>query len=139
MIKEYTDNISKFVIGHGDLRVQNLSSKISIEVLLEMHQTMDGRKAVGVDGETKEEYSKHLLKNVEDLVSRLKRDSYNPKPSKRVRIPKPGKQGKTRPLGISMRINLSNRLWQVSCRQFMNLNFWSFPMDLGQKEAVTTQ
>jgi retron-type reverse transcriptase len=38
---------------------------------------------------------------VESLVNRLKRDSYNPKPSRRVRIPKPGKQGKTRPLGIS--------------------------------------
>jgi len=101
MIDEYTDNISRFVIEHSDLRVQNLSSKINVEVLLEMHQAIDGRKAVGVDGETKEEYAKNLLGNVEDLVSRLKSDSYNPKPSRRVRIPKPGKQGKTRPLGIS--------------------------------------
>jgi group II intron reverse transcriptase/maturase len=101
MIKEYTDNISKFVIEHGDLRIQNLSSKINAACLLEMHQTIDGRKAAGVDGETKEKYAKNLLENVEDLVSRLKRDSYNPKPSRKVRIPKPGQHGKTRPLGIS--------------------------------------
>jgi group II intron reverse transcriptase/maturase len=101
MIKEYTDNISKFVIEHRDLRIQNLSSKINVEVLLEMHHTIDGRKAVGIDGKTKEEYAKNLAGNVEDLVARLKRDSYNPKPSRRVRIPKPGKPGKTRPLGIS--------------------------------------
>ncbi|GHT96276.1 hypothetical protein FACS1894122_14500 [Alphaproteobacteria bacterium] len=101
MIDEYTDNIGKFVREHGDLRIQNLSSKINAEVLLEMHQTIDGRKAVGVDGVGKDEYDKNLIGNVEDLVSRLKRDSYNPQPSRRVRIPKPGKSGKTRPLGIS--------------------------------------
>jgi group II intron reverse transcriptase/maturase len=101
MIDEYTDNISKFVREHRDLRIQNLSSKINVEAILEMHQTMDGKKAVGVDGETKEEYARNLLGNVEDLVGRLQRDSYNPKPSRRVRIPKPGKRGKTRPLGIS--------------------------------------
>jgi group II intron reverse transcriptase/maturase len=62
---------------------------------------MDGRKAVGIDGTTKEEYAKDLLGNVEKLVSKLKRDSYNPNPSRRVRIPKPGRKGETRPLGIS--------------------------------------
>ena len=101
MIKEYIDNISKFVTEHSELRIQNLSSKINVETLLYSHHTIDGRKAVGVDGETKEEYAKKLVENVEGLVSRLKRDSYNPKPSRRVRIPKPGKKGKTRPLGIS--------------------------------------
>ena len=49
---------------------------------------MDGDKAVGIDGITKEEYGKNLDANLEDLVSRLKRHSYKPKPARRVEIPK---------------------------------------------------
>jgi group II intron reverse transcriptase/maturase len=101
MIGNITDNMSKFVCDHKGLRIQNLSSKINKEVLLEMHQTIDGRKAVGVDGVQKEEYGKKLVENIDCLVKKLKQDSYQPKPSRRVRIPKPGSKGKTRPLGIS--------------------------------------
>lgn len=101
MVDNYTDNISKFVREHGDLRIQNLSSKINMEALLKAHREMDGRKAVGIDGETKDEYAEDLSRNLEVLVDKLKRDAYNPKPSRRVQIPKPGNKGKTRPLGIS--------------------------------------
>jgi len=101
MIGNITDNISKFVCDHKGLRIQNLSSKINKEVLLRMHRTIDGRKAVGVDGVQKEEYGKKLDENIDCLVKKLKQDSYQPKPSRRVRIPKPGSKGKTRPLGIS--------------------------------------
>jgi group II intron reverse transcriptase/maturase len=62
---------------------------------------MDGRKAAGIDGVVKDGYAKDLRENVEGLVSKLKRDSYNPKPSRKVRIPKLGNKGKTKPLGIS--------------------------------------
>jgi group II intron reverse transcriptase/maturase len=62
---------------------------------------MDRRKAVGVDRVHKDEYARDLMVNIEGLVGRLKQDSYNPQPSRRVRIPKPGSKGKTRPLGIS--------------------------------------
>jgi len=101
MIGNITDNISKFVRDHKNLRIQNLSSKINKEVLLRMHRTIDGRKAIGVDGVQKEEYDKKLEENTDCLVKKLKQDSYQPKPSRRVRIPKPGSKGKTRPLGIS--------------------------------------
>jgi retron-type reverse transcriptase len=101
MIDNITNDISKFVCDHRDLRIQNLSSKIDKEALLEMHQTIDGRKAIGVDGVQKEEYGKKLGENIDCLVKKLKQDSYQPKPSRRVRIPKPGSKGKTRPLGIS--------------------------------------
>jgi retron-type reverse transcriptase len=46
----------------------------------------------------KEEYEKNLDANLEDLVSRLKRHSYKPKPARKVEIPKD--DGKTRPLSI---------------------------------------
>jgi retron-type reverse transcriptase len=101
MVDDIVNNISKFVCEHMDLRIQNLSSKINEDVLLEIHQKMDGRKAVGIDRVHKDEYAKDLMVNTEGLVKRLKQDSYNPQPSRRVRIPKPGNTGKTRPLGIS--------------------------------------
>ena len=71
---------------------------INKELLTDCHRKMDGDKAVGIDGVTKEEYEKNLDANLEDLVSRLKRHSYKPKPARRVEIPKDN--GKTRPLSI---------------------------------------
>ena len=59
---------------------------------------MDGDKAVGIDGVTKEEYGKRLEENLVDLVDRMKKKSYKPKPARRVEIPKDN--GKTRPLSI---------------------------------------
>ena len=71
---------------------------INAELLKECHEEMDGKKAVGIDGITKDEYGKELNKNLGDLVERLKRKAYIPKPAKRVEIPKDN--GKTRPLNI---------------------------------------
>ena len=59
---------------------------------------MDGDKAVGIDGVTKEEYGKNLEENLVDLVARMKKRAYKPKPARRVEIPKDN--GKTRPLSI---------------------------------------
>ena len=71
---------------------------INVEMLKECHGKMDGTKAVGIDGITKDEYTKHLDENLENLVERLKRKSYKPKPARRVEIPKDN--GKTRTLSI---------------------------------------
>ena len=59
---------------------------------------MDGSKAVGIDGITKEEYGANLEENLNDLVRRLKQKAYKPKPARRVEIPKGN--GKSRPLSI---------------------------------------
>ena len=71
---------------------------INIEMLKECHKEMDGTKAVGIDGVTKEDYGKELENNLADLVDRMKRKAYHPKPARRVEIPKDN--GKTRPLNI---------------------------------------
>ena len=81
-------------------RVQNLASAINTQTLTAVHKRMSGRKAVGVDGVNKETYGRQLEKNVEELVGRMKREAYRPKPSRRVYIDKPGSK-KKRPLGIS--------------------------------------
>jgi len=69
------------------------------ELLLECHKELEGKKAVGIDEVTKEEYSQNLRENIRDLVERLKNKAYKPKPTLRVYIPKAN--GKRRPLGIA--------------------------------------
>lgn len=64
------------------------------------YDTLDGRKATGVDGVTKKEYGENLEENLRDLSERLKRMGYRPQPKRRSYIPKPGSE-KGRPLGIS--------------------------------------
>ena len=57
--------------------------------------------AVGVDGQTAEDYRRDLLANLESLLDRAKSGSYRAPPVRRVRIPK-GTGNETRPLGIPM-------------------------------------
>jgi len=64
------------------------------------YETLDGDKAVGVDGVTKEQYGDNLEGRLQDLSERLKRMGYRPQPRRRSYIPKPG-SAKGRPLGIS--------------------------------------
>jgi len=81
-------------------RAQNLASGITAEMLYGIHEDMDGKKAVGVDGVSKAEYSENLEENLENLVSRMRREAYKPNASRRTYVDKPG-SSKKRPLGIS--------------------------------------
>jgi RNA-directed DNA polymerase len=56
--------------------------------------------AAGVDGETWEHYGKSLEANLQDLSHRLQRGAYRARPVRRVYIPKVGKPGELRPLGV---------------------------------------
>lgn len=91
-------NIAK--ADRTDRKVQNLTSYINVDVLRAIHQQMDKHKAYGMDQVTKEEYGQNLEENLENLVERMKKGSYKPKPIRRVYIPKDG-SSKMRPLGIS--------------------------------------
>lgn len=92
------ERISQLSKENSDMVFTSVWHMINIELLKECHREMDGKKAVGIDGVTKEEYEKNLEENLTNLVERLKNRSYKPKPARRVEIPK-GK-GKTRPLSI---------------------------------------
>ena len=84
--------------NNPEFRFISLAHLINKQMLLECHASMDGDKAVGIDGVTKEDYGKNLEENLEDLLGRMKRNAYKPKPARRVEIPKDN--GKTRPLSI---------------------------------------
>ena len=79
------------------------------EELLQCFYELDGKKAVGVDGMTKSQYVEQLDSNIEDLIVRMKRMGYRPGPVRQVLIPKEGKPGATRPLGIS---NFEDKIFQ---------------------------
>jgi RNA-directed DNA polymerase len=71
-----------------------------VDNLRACYDSLDGNKAVGTDGVSKEEYGKDLEANLKDLSDRLGRMGYRPQPKRRTYIPKPGSE-KGRPLGIS--------------------------------------
>jgi group II intron reverse transcriptase/maturase len=91
-------NIAK--ADRTDHKVQNLASYINKDTLLAIHKQMDGKKAKGIDGTSKEEYEVNLEANIENLVKKMRNGSYKPNPIRRVYIPKDG-SNKMRPLGIS--------------------------------------
>ena len=79
----------------------SLIHHFNVESLHSCFDRLDGKKAIGVDRVSKDEYGKNLRMNLEDLVARMKRMAYRPQAVREVLIPKDGKAGATRPLGIS--------------------------------------
>ena len=71
-----------------------------VDNLRACYDSLNGTKAIGIDGVTKEEYGKNLEQNLQSLSGQLKDRGYQPKPKKRSYIPKEGSP-KGRPLGIS--------------------------------------
>ena len=90
--------ISQLSSENPDMVFTSIGHLIGKEMLKNCHRKMDGDKAVGIDGVTKEEYGRKLEENLEKLVEKLKKKSYKPRPARRVEIPK--ENGKTRPLSI---------------------------------------
>lgn len=79
------------------------------ESLLNCFHELDKDKAVGIDGINKESYAENLEGNIQELIAKMKRMAYRPGPVREVLIPKEGKPGATRPLGIS---NLEDKIVQ---------------------------
>jgi RNA-directed DNA polymerase len=84
-----------------------------VDNLRACYDALDGRKATGVDGVTKEEYGRDLEEKLRELSERLKRMGYRPGPKRRSYIPKPGSE-KGRPLGIS---NLEDKIVEEAAKR----------------------
>ena len=79
-------------------RVENLMHNVNEETLMSEHRKQNRKKAVGVDGVSKDQYDENAKENIRELVERMKKFQYKPLPVKRVYIPKAN--GKKRPLGL---------------------------------------
>lgn len=110
--------ISQLSSENPNMVFTSIGHLINEKMLKECHEKMDGNKAAGIDGVTKEEYGRNLEENLKKLVERLKRKSYKPKPARRVEIPKDS--GKTRPLSIYC---YEDKLVQEALRQILEAVF----------------
>lgn len=63
-------------------RVQNLMHIINEETLMTEHRKQNRRKATGVDGVSKDQYDENAKANIGELVRRMRKFQYNPKPVK---------------------------------------------------------
>src|SRR5271168_2203111 len=83
-----------------DMSFTNLAHHIDIIWLHKAYALTRKDGAVGVDGQTAEDYEKNLWDNLQDLLNRAKSGTYVAPPVRRVHIPKAGSLTETRPLGI---------------------------------------
>lgn len=88
---------------------------VNVESLRECYELLNGKKAVGIDRVTKEQYGETLTESLEALITKMKKMGYRPAPVKEVLIPKTGQPGKYRHLGIS---NFEDKLIQ---KQFQRI------------------
>jgi group II intron reverse transcriptase/maturase len=86
-----------------------------VDNLRACYDTLEARKATGVDGVTKAEYGENLEENLRELSARLRRMGYRPGPKRRSYIPKPG-TAKGRPLGIS---NLEDKIVEAATKRVL--------------------
>lgn len=98
MVETKLARISQLSKQNPNMVFTSVGHLINEEMLILCHRDMDGDRAAGIDGVTKEIYGRNLQENVRALVERLKRKSYRPQPARRVEIPKDN--GKTRPLNL---------------------------------------
>jgi len=97
-------------------RFTSLTHLINKEMLIYCHRKMQKKKAPGVDEITKLDYERNLNTNIDDLISRMKRQAYKPQTVKRIYIPKPGTD-KKRPIGIPA---YEDKLVQSAIAQILN-------------------
>jgi len=88
----------------------------NVESLTDCFHCIDKDKAVGIDGIDKASYALNLEKNIKELVNKMKDMAYRPGPVREHLIPKEGKPGATRPLGIS---NFEDKIVQKMMQQVL--------------------
>lgn len=101
--------IAALSAANPDMVFTHVIHHINEESLRACFYELDGKKAIGIDGIDKACYGENLDENLRDLMDRMRRMAYIPGAVRQVLIPKEGKAGATRPLGIS---NLEDKLIQ---------------------------
>lgn len=109
------ERIGKVAELRKDIVFNNLGHAIDLDLLRECYRKLDGKKAIGIDEVSKETYGRNLEDNLKNLLGRIRRGAYKPKPSKIVEIPK--EDGSTRPLAISC---FEDKLVQMSVSDILS-------------------
>lgn len=99
----------------ADKEFHQLMHHFNVESLRLCYRELDGRKAVGADGVTKEQYGEELDGNLKLLVERMRSMGYRPGAVREVHIPKAGERNATRPLGVS---NFEDKLVKYTISYF---------------------
>jgi group II intron reverse transcriptase/maturase len=94
----------------------NLMHLFNEEALTYCYHELDTNKARGVDGVNKVNYGLNLTENIKELVTKLKNMTYIPGTILEVKIPKEGKPGKYRTLGIS---NFEDKICQKMMQKIL--------------------
>jgi RNA-directed DNA polymerase len=125
--------ISKRATYRKDTVFNNIGYVVDLELLRESYQELDGKKAIGTDGVTKETYGKKLEVNLQDLLKRIRRCAYKPQASRIVEIPK--EDGSTRPLAISC---FEDKIVQLAVSKVLTAIFEPqfFPCSYGYREGM---
>ena len=95
-------------------RFRDLSRCLNEDHLRHAFSKMNKKSASGVDNMSHSDYQNNFDENVEDLIGRLKRQSYKARLVKRKHIPK--SPGKTRPLGLPV---LEDKLLQTTASDIL--------------------
>lgn len=91
--------IAKRAQEDKSLKFVSLAHLLNVDFLEKCFRSLNRNKAVGIDNQSWHDYAENLEESLKNLVTRLKKKSFRPKPARRVYIPKA--DGKKRPLGIS--------------------------------------
>jgi RNA-directed DNA polymerase len=93
------DRIAELVKRYPGQALTSIHHLMDHRMLWETYWKLDGSKSPGVDGQSKADYGKDLTRNLENLLTLVRRKEYRAPPVKRVEIPK-GTEGETRPIGM---------------------------------------
>jgi len=92
------ERIAKLAKSLPGMSLTTLAHHIDVEWLREAYRRTRKDGALGVDGQSAQEYAADLEKNLRSLLERAKSGTYRAPPVRRVNIPKGN--GETRPLGL---------------------------------------
>jgi len=94
--------LSDWINPTGAKKVHSLMDKVYKRKNLEMawEKVRSNRGSGGVDGKNLEQFAAELDQQLDQLHTELKGDTYQPRPVRQVQIPKVGKPGEYRMLGV---------------------------------------
>jgi len=101
-ISDHSRRLADWINPTGAKKVHSLVDKVYKKKNLELawQKVRQNRGVGGIDGQGIEEFEENLAENLARLHKELKEAVYTPQPVRQKMIPKPGRPGKVRPLGI---------------------------------------